>query len=689
MRVLLRMVMAMVLAYGTVGVVGVGATQAEPAPASQDCAGYPCLMSFAELDAWSPASVDPRQRVSVPLAARPEPPTPKVVVGLDLTDFNYSPLADGSTQGGPIDNLYAFNHWQQADIAYYFKHSLVSVPPVVWTNAAHRNGVQMLGVIEADFTGGGDQFNDLFTDEHVERTTEQLATMASAFGFDGWLFDPENGAEPNQNMVGSIAALRSQGFVVGYYEAEVCDLGDAPEVSLDAANAATFWQSDYPCMTADAPEGTYDQLTSQAGGLDRWDAYNASSLYASEQQGASPPCAPGQATNGVACNRLGSLDVPDAQTFFGKLAFDVSQTAPGGFWGSLAVYAPSWPAYGGSSGFPTRAPLDVWRPLDDRIWNGSTAPVGPDCSTAASDGIARFVPPRPPIASLPFTTTFNRGFGASFSVSGLPVPTTGWNHIGMETALPSWFCRTAGTPGAVEVALVDGATWTGGTALALTGALPAGEEAEWALWAAALPVPAAGDDEPVAQLRISGSGPAPWLALRFADGGTERVPLQVGLPDTNGWRLAEASLGPFAGRTLTQVGLGVEGGPDTASVALRVGEVTLALGDQLAPPGLVDPGLASGVLTWDQPPGAVAANVWARVETGCVALLGPAYVGTYDTAQALFSPPAGTTVTGYVVQPVNAAGAVATLGEPRCGEPPVPPSPDVVPAADVVPKFAG
>jgi endo-beta-N-acetylglucosaminidase D len=209
--------LAVVTALSSAASAVVTVTAPVQAGASQDCSGYPRLESFAELDA-----------------------------------------ADGSTQGGTIDNLYAFDHWQYADDAYYFRHSLVSVPPVVWTNAAHRNGVRMLGVIEADFEG-----------------------------------------------------------------------------------------------------------------------------------------------------------------------YDIDGSAPGGAWGALDAYTPGWPAYGGSTGFPTRSPLDVWRPLDDRIWDGSSSLVGPDCSTNSSDGISRVVTPRAQIVSLPFTTSFNRGFGKSFSVLGNPVPSPG------------------------------------------------------------------------------------------------------------------------------------------------------------------------------------------------------------------------------------------------------------------------
>jgi endo-beta-N-acetylglucosaminidase D len=669
-RFLARVVITMALACGSVAVVAVSPSPAQPIE-GDDCSGYPCPMSFDDLDAWRAGTVDPRQRPSVPLAPRSGPtPTPKVVAGLDFTDFNYDPEADGSTQGGSIDNLYAFGHWQQVDVAYFFHHSLVNVPPVVWTNAAHRNGVPILGAVGSDFPGGSEAFRSLFTPDHLQRTIDQLAAMADAYEFDGWIFDPESAEMVSPQMVQAIAALEAKGLVVGYYQAHVCELSTATaETTRAAAAAATFWQGDYPCLddTEQQAKVTYDYLTGQLGGLDRWDAYNASNLYASERD--PRHCKPPLVTNGVACDDLGSLTQRSDRTFFGALALDASSTAPGGFWGSLAVFAPGWPAYGGSHGFPVEAPVDVWRPLDDRIWNGTHPPTGPDCSTATSDGLARWAPPRPPVATLPFTTTFNRGFSGSFSVQGTPVPTEGWNHIGMEDAQPSWLCRTMGGAHELAIAVEDGPAWNGGSALRVQGELHRNHAAEWAVLAAAASLSGTPGDPPVARVRLQGTGATPYLSLWFGDGPPERLRLDPAEADASGWATAEVDLRAFAGRTLTRVGFLVGNeGPDTAAVDWRIGELTLARESQLDPLAPIEVGAgASPTITWAQPAGAVSADVWARTAGGCAAYLGPAYVPVYDTAEALFPAPDGAVVTGYLVQPVTAAGTAAPLGAQPCG----------------------
>lgn len=49
------------------------------------------------------------------------------------------------TQGTNAKAPYAFYHWQYIDIFNYFTHNMVTVPPAVWTNAAHKHGVVVLG----------------------------------------------------------------------------------------------------------------------------------------------------------------------------------------------------------------------------------------------------------------------------------------------------------------------------------------------------------------------------------------------------------------------------------------------------------------------------------------------------------------------------------------------------------------
>lgn len=48
-------------------------------------------------------------------------------------------------QGTEVDTPYVFYHWKYIDIFNYFSHHMVTIPPAMWTNAAHKHGVLSLG----------------------------------------------------------------------------------------------------------------------------------------------------------------------------------------------------------------------------------------------------------------------------------------------------------------------------------------------------------------------------------------------------------------------------------------------------------------------------------------------------------------------------------------------------------------
>lgn len=127
-------------------------------------------------------------------------------------------------QGSATRNPYVFYHWRYIDIFIYFSHHTVTIPPVCWTNAAHRNGVPVLGegkagckgsprrtlglpgrMADAGLTTSPGTFITEWTDgeklceaflaggeEAYHAVSEQLARIAQHYRFDGWLVNVEN-----------------------------------------------------------------------------------------------------------------------------------------------------------------------------------------------------------------------------------------------------------------------------------------------------------------------------------------------------------------------------------------------------------------------------------------------------------------------------------------------------------------
>ncbi|CAG9830297.1 unnamed protein product [Diabrotica balteata] len=96
-----------------------------------------------------------------------------------------------------VGNGYTFYNWAQIDIFVYFSHHFITIPPLGWINAAHKNGVKILGTLITEFDSGKD-----ICDKHIFRDLETMKTFAQSlqkitklFGFDGWLLNIENKVE--------------------------------------------------------------------------------------------------------------------------------------------------------------------------------------------------------------------------------------------------------------------------------------------------------------------------------------------------------------------------------------------------------------------------------------------------------------------------------------------------------------
>ncbi|KAF5283612.1 hypothetical protein FQR65_LT13818 [Abscondita terminalis] len=93
-------------------------------------------------------------------------------------------------------NGYAFYRWSQIDIFVYFSHHLITIPPLSWINAAHNNGVQILGTFITEWKPGKKICNEIFKDsESLLKFIDVLVDICVLFKLDGWLLNIENEVE--------------------------------------------------------------------------------------------------------------------------------------------------------------------------------------------------------------------------------------------------------------------------------------------------------------------------------------------------------------------------------------------------------------------------------------------------------------------------------------------------------------
>ncbi|POI21579.1 hypothetical protein CIB84_014673, partial [Bambusicola thoracicus] len=174
-------------------------TRPQPLPARYFDTGTTEPISFflsglEELLAWHPSSDDEFNVCAVPLAQRQPPLHSRRPRTLLCHDMRGGYLEDRFIQGSATRNPYVFYHWRYIDIFVYFSHHTVTIPPVCWTNAAHRNGVPVLGTFITEWADG-EKLCEAFLaggEDAYRAVSHQLARIAQHYRFDGWLINIEN-----------------------------------------------------------------------------------------------------------------------------------------------------------------------------------------------------------------------------------------------------------------------------------------------------------------------------------------------------------------------------------------------------------------------------------------------------------------------------------------------------------------
>lgn len=150
--------------------------------------------SLEELLAWAPDAEDGFNVALGPPECRQPPLSSRRPRTLLCHDMMGGYLDDKFIQGSAAQSPYSFYHWQYVDVFVYFSHHLVTIPPVGWTNAAHRHGVCVLGTFITEWKEG-ERLCEAFLagDERSYRAVaDQLVRIAQFFRFEGWLINVEN-----------------------------------------------------------------------------------------------------------------------------------------------------------------------------------------------------------------------------------------------------------------------------------------------------------------------------------------------------------------------------------------------------------------------------------------------------------------------------------------------------------------
>ncbi|XP_035036139.1 cytosolic endo-beta-N-acetylglucosaminidase isoform X1 [Hippoglossus stenolepis] len=151
------------------------------------------LQTLEELLTWKRSEANPFNVAVVPLATREPPLASTSRRTLVSHDMMGGYLEDRFVQGTSVEAPYAFYHWQYIDIFNYFTHNMVTIPPAVWTSAAHKHGVVVIGTFITEWNDGANACEAFLKDEEAYRAVaDKLVQISHYYGFDGWLINIEN-----------------------------------------------------------------------------------------------------------------------------------------------------------------------------------------------------------------------------------------------------------------------------------------------------------------------------------------------------------------------------------------------------------------------------------------------------------------------------------------------------------------
>ncbi|XP_067238336.1 cytosolic endo-beta-N-acetylglucosaminidase [Chanodichthys erythropterus] len=388
------------------------------------------LKSLDELLSWKRNEASPFNVATVPLASRLPPLDRCPRRTLVSHDMMGGYLEDRFIQGAEQEMPYAFYHWEYIDIFNYFSHQMVTIPPVVWTNAAHKHGVLSIGTFITEWTDGAKICEAFLADEESYRAAaDKLVQISYCYGFDGWLINIEN--------VLSETAVKNTGPFLRYLTDQMHErVPGSVVIWYDSVlkNGSLNWQNelnDDNRMFFDACDGIFTNYNWTEQSLERMKSYSAAQGRFADIYVGVDVFARGKVIGG-------KFETNKALELIRKYEL------------STAIFAPGWV-------YECHEKAD-FRQNQDKFWSL----------------LSEYLYIHRPSSSLPFISSFCQGFGKSLYWRGKVEMERSWFNLHAQEIQPLYLSENMEKGGWLKSRGCSEDAWIGGSSLMVEGVIPSG-----------------------------------------------------------------------------------------------------------------------------------------------------------------------------------------------------------------------
>ena len=458
-------------------------------------------------------------------------------------------------------NLYNFTHWSYIDKIVWFGGPNL-IPAAPWVNAAHKNGVKVLGNIffPPNVYGGTNEIVTNFLEKDSEGhfiAARKMAAISTYYRFDGWFVNMETNTTPENGalMLEFVAELRSllpEGQEVMWYDAMLPSGRVWWQNELNERNSMFFQKgnqkvSDDVFVNFFWPGKGNPQVSTQTAkslGRSEFDVFTGVDLW------------PGRSQQPF---DKGGNDWMSALHKEGKPL------------SSLGLFVPNHifqhPDY--SQFRKDASQVDKFYSFERHMFSGADEnPANVDISNFK--GIGHWVPATSVITALPFATSFNTGHGKILAQNGI-IEAREWHNMSVQDILPTWQFALEGTAG-LSVGFDFEKAYNGGSSLKIEGELKANSHTTLKLYKTKLSITDKTKIDLVYQKKEGGASHM-QVIYAFSDAPDILLSQPIGHSGANIWQTKTLDLSKESGRELAILGLAFKSDQEVIEYQVNIGEL--------------------------------------------------------------------------------------------------------------------